>query len=417
MEVVKWVVTSALIYEGSEKYENTLYYLEDTGEVFKGDIPYTEGLVVVDDLPLGPITGKTYIIRSSYEGYVWNGVAWKKVIEPALNDLNDTDTFNVPVTGEAIKRYITNKFGLAGSGYFIEDLTYDTATKKLRFKKGNQWHDVTIDLLEMLENTGDGSKFLANDGEYYTLNPDFKYTNPTPVPATLGGVTAGMTFNNMPLKDLLDTLLYPYLSPTFSTFTISGVANNAIEVGDGITNPTFNWGTINSSNIIANTIDIMDVTGGNILLADNIANNGSTSVVLPLLKKTVAATHQFKIEGMNTQNVLFNRTVNINWQWRRYFGASILSSLTEADIKALAGSELNGGFTGTYALGSGGYKYICYASSLGTASTFKDSSTGLNIPFEAPTVVPVTNALGITTNYNVHRSSNVLGASINIIVS
>lgn len=38
------------------------------------------------------------------------------------------------------------------------------------------------------------------------------FTNATPVPVTLGGVTAGSTFSNASVTSVLNTLLYPYLS-------------------------------------------------------------------------------------------------------------------------------------------------------------------------------------------------------------
>ena len=54
---------------------------------------------------------------------------------------------------------------------------------------------------------------------------------------------------------------------------------------------------------------------------------------------------------------------------------------------------------------------------MGTATTFKDSTTNLDVPMEAVYTVSVTNAYGITTNYNVHRTTNILGSTINIIIS
>jgi hypothetical protein len=38
------------------------------------------------------------------------------------------------------------------------------------------------------------------------------YTNLTPVPTTVGGVTAGTTFNGLSMS-VFDLLLYPYTSP------------------------------------------------------------------------------------------------------------------------------------------------------------------------------------------------------------
>ena len=42
---------------------------------------------------------------------------------------------------------------------------------------------------------------------------------------------------------------------------------------------------------------------------------------------------------------------------------------------------------------------------------------GLPVPFEAPYTVSVTNSYGVATNYNVHRTTNILSGAITIIVS
>jgi hypothetical protein len=107
----------------------------------------------------------------------------------------------------------------------------------------------------------------------------------------------------------------------------------------------------------------------------------------------------------------------VNWQWNLYYGTSASTGpLTQTDIKSLANSSLTSGFAGTYSFVAGGYKYISYPSLLGTATSFKDSSNNLDISMESPYTVSVTNVNGITTNYNVHRTTNSLGSSINIIV-
>lgn len=45
------------------------------------------------------------------------------------------------------------------------------------------------------------------------------YTNLTPTINGLGGVEAGETFDNVPLKDMLTKILYPYVKPTLSVST------------------------------------------------------------------------------------------------------------------------------------------------------------------------------------------------------
>ena len=64
------------------------------------------------------------------------------------------------------------------------------------------------------------------------------------------------------------------------------------------------------------------------------------------------------------------------------------------------------------------YKVITYPALFGTLSTFKDSSTNLDVPFiTPPDEVSVTNTEGEATNYYVYRSTNKLGAAMNIITT
>lgn len=243
------------------------------------------------------------------------------------------------------------------------------------------------------------------------------YTNATPVPVTLGGITAGTTFTDVPLTEMFTRLLYPYQAPTFASFTITGLSDT--EVGNlyPAQNRNANWTTTNSSNITANTIRIIDVSGGNTTLASGLPNTSPASVSIPALQLTTAGSKQFRIEGTNTNTATFSRTLTINWQWAVYYGESPLTSLTSAEIIGLRVKNLTSTANGTYAMQAGNYKYITYPVSFGLKSTFKDQATNLDVAMLAPSTVSVTNSYGITTNYYVHRTLNQLGGSITIIVS
>jgi hypothetical protein len=247
------------------------------------------------------------------------------------------------------------------------------------------------------------------------------YTNATPMPSTVGGLEAGTTFVSQTMSQMFDALLYPYQYPAFTAFAISG-QSTPIEVGNTIPiNRTFTWSTSNNSNIVASSIDLIDVTGGGVTIASGLTNDGTevTSYPASPIFKTSATTHSFRIDGENTHSQTFSGTFTVTWQWKRFYGElTNAGPLIEDDIEGLVGG-LASGFAGTYAFGAGGYKYLCYPASFGTASTFKDESTNLDVPFEAHYTVNVTNSTANPqmTSYRVHRSTNILGSSINIIVS
>jgi hypothetical protein len=226
-----------------------------------------------------------------------------------------------------------------------------------------------------------------------------------------------------------------YLPPAFTAFTMSGQAT-AVEVGTTIAGArTFTWSTSNPANVQASSIKITDLTN-NTDLVTGLSNDGSESVNVGSISKNTLATHSWRASGNNTNAQAFNsNNFTVEWQFRRYIGTSNNAVLTEAQIEALALNTIANTRNGTYALAAGGYKYLCWPDSYGspTAGTgIRDTATGFPVSmadgsddvFFSNTqngwpygLVSVTNALGVTTNYRVYRSKNILGGSINIQIS
>ena len=208
-----------------------------------------------------------------------------------------------------------------------------------------------------------------------------------------------------------------YDSPFFQSFNIAG-QTTPIEVGDTIpANPTFNWNTVYPGNVKPNTINIDDVTGAT-NIASGLADTGSHVSVYPAITRTSAGPNQFRIEGENTLGGLFYRMYVVNWYWKIFYGEDVNAGpLTEPQVEALRVGNLQANFPGAYTFLAGGYKYFCYPSLMGTATSFIDQNTGFPVAMQAPYVVSLTNPFGQTTNYNVHRTFNVLGGGLTIVVS
>ncbi len=243
-------------------------------------------------------------------------------------------------------------------------------------------------------------------------------TNATPTPTTLGGIPAGTTFADVPVETVLQDLLYPYQTPAFTAFSISG-QSTGLEVGQSVAggSRTFVWSTSNSSNVQANSVTIQNITGGTTTLVSSTSNDGTEAVSITSVTKTVASSHVWRILASNTKTQQFTRDFTVTWQWRRYHGESVLTTLSEPEIEALRVSQLSSSFAGTYAFQAGGYKWIAYPTSFGTATSFKDTATNLDVPFQPVVTIDLTNAHGATTQYNVHRTTNILGAAISILVA
>lgn len=244
---------------------------------------------------------------------------------------------------------------------------------------------------------------------------DSNYNRATPVPTTIGGVSAGSTFAGS-VQDALDKLFYPYQAPAFTSFSFS--QTSPLEVGATIAagSKTFTWATSNSSNVATDTIEIDDVTASTNLHTGG-ANDGSETLAVGAITKTSATTHTWRITGTNTNAGTFTRDFTVTWQWRRFYGESTTPTADESLVEGLRVSGLASNFTGTFAFLGGGYKYIAYPTVWGLKTTFKDTATNLDVAMQAATTVSITNAFGVAQNYYVHRTLNQLGGAINIAVS
>ena len=270
--------------------------------------------------------------------------------------------------------------------------------------------------LLFVDGTHSGITFTYNDNKINATVPivSTSYTNHTPVPADVGGILAGTTFDNSSIRDILDALLYPYQPPTFILFAIS---QSNVEVGDTISgNRTFTWDTTASIGIKPNSISITNIDT-NTILSSGIENN--RTIILPIgsLHNILPHKTTWNIQATDTKEATLNKEVSVSWLWKIYYGESTTSILNETNVKSLRVSGLSSVIHTTYIFLGGAYKYICIPSSMGTLTTFVDNETKLNIPFNPAVSLSVFNTFGILTTYSVYRSLYMLGSSINITVS
>lgn len=87
------------------------------------------------------------------------------------------------------------------------------------------------------------------------------YNLSSPATTEVGGVTVGTVLTNKSSNEILEEILTPYQTPTFSSF--SNNVSNIVEMGTVLSgSKSFSWGFGNSSNVGANTMCIFDVTNG-----------------------------------------------------------------------------------------------------------------------------------------------------------
>lgn len=264
-----------------------------------------------------------------------------------------------------------------------------------------------------------------------SLTSTMTYTNSNPTLVDVGGVEAGSTFNTVPLQDMWTDLLYPELTPRFTSFDLAGVGNT-VEVGYTIsaTSQTFNWTTSNPAFIQPNTIRIRDISSPYTFITGS-TNDGTENVVFPSnIQKTAQSLHTWRIDADRLNTTSFYRNHTIRWYWRKYWGESTDPTLTASQITGLTNSQLDNSENDTYDFVGGGYKYIVYPNSFGSPNLFRDEATNLQVAMADNTdgytnfsngyyyqTISITNQYGISTTYRVYRTKNILGGSINIIVT
>lgn len=121
--------------------DDTLYFIEDTEQLFKGNKEYTKGVIVVaSSLPTtGQRQGVIYVKKSDLTFWRYTGSAYEqlnKSYATAINSSNAASNNAVP-TVKAVVDYLKAKIGEAGKGIYIQDVSYSEADKSIIVDKGN----------------------------------------------------------------------------------------------------------------------------------------------------------------------------------------------------------------------------------------------------------------------------------------
>lgn len=134
MANVRFVKTTKEKHIKRESYDlNALYFCEDTGEIFKGDQVYTDGIRVVPthaDLPSCPTAadGVVYYVTETRNGYVMapDRSGWLQTIyAPVANmeDVPEGEEYNVVATvgavrdlEEELRTYVDEQVAASGTG-------------------------------------------------------------------------------------------------------------------------------------------------------------------------------------------------------------------------------------------------------------------------------------------------------------
>lgn len=208
-----------------------------------------------------------------------------------------------------------------GTGSIVESVKYSTVDELL-----TQIPDNTQNLIEPSDLRDAVFTLWERTSDAQSLT--VLYTNENPVPTTVGGISAGSTFNEFTMQQMWDALLYPYVAPGAALTTNP----TQIEYGNptylGVGNITLNWSATKNSKPITQIV----VDGATQPIGDGDSTSGvkyadGTHSAIPGVSSTQTFTMTVKDEDNTTTA---NRT--ITWMNKIYWGSLDLTSLDEPNL-------------------------------------------------------------------------------------
>lgn len=141
--------------------------------------------------------------------------------------------------------------------------------------------------------------YVDSKAESKADKSEILYSNQTPIVQSHGGIAAGETFNNVPITEMIDKILYPWVAPVVSA-RVAAPANGG----------TFEKG--NTQNVTSITVTVTkkssDITKAEIF--DGSSSLGSkTGADLDTLNSTGSATFTFPVDVDVTANKNFQAKV------------------------------------------------------------------------------------------------------------
>lgn len=142
--MITWHYITRAAYDeasASDKTSDKLFYLSDTGEIYRGTQSFSESVILYTTEPTSKAVGKLYVNSETLEGKVWTGSAWKVVVQAAATTLSSTDTLQ-PVSGKAVSDYVKEQIAnVTGSGDLVAEIGYTAATNTLVAKMADGTED------------------------------------------------------------------------------------------------------------------------------------------------------------------------------------------------------------------------------------------------------------------------------------
>jgi hypothetical protein len=165
--------------------------------------------------------------------------------------------------------------------------------------------------------------------EFVTLGEAETYTNANPVPETIGGISAGSTFNNKTTSEMLDLLLYPYIAPSISLS--ANVSPGIFEFGNNINSLTLNATTIKKSN----PITLVEFYRGASLIHSVPSPNANGGLESYVETNPITSSVSFSSKVGDGTQIITSNSISYTYVYPYYVGDTSMSTPDETTIKAM----------------------------------------------------------------------------------
>ena len=234
-------------------------------------------------------------------------------------------------------------------------------------------------------------------------------------PEDVGGVVAGTSFSNgTSAIEILETILFPYQSVSFSAFDI-GLSSGPYEVGQTAGNSTVNstWSTSGpGANWVAGSLSISANQGVGTLASGLNYDGSPQSISHGAYNFTSELTLTFTITGQQDQGSNPSRTDTMNWRYRYFSGKTGAgfngTGLTAQGFTDTLSRTSPNNWSVTFRAASPPDKayFIIPDVEFSGTPTFTDTGTGFAFPFTNAGTFTHTNAYGYDVDYTIFESSN-----------
>lgn len=240
-----------------------------------------------------------------------------------------------------------------------------------------------------------------------------------PTTAAVGGIPAGVTFNNSSVNYVINMLLHPFIAPEITDVSFTNNRNYTYALNENIAtdNPTLKYKLTNLDGVRSVVIKIKrptdaDFVDANITGDTNTADNSVVINNLASFGLTTAGQVDIKIEvtttDVNTAPV--EHVVTLSWVQGIYGGAAADEDISFNACNLIATDYSKTENTVSLNYPAGGYKFVFIPSALNLIE-LRDAKTGFLIPYVK--LADATYTLnGTDYAYKRYRTSNALGGSI-----